>query len=639
MANPSEGLVQTSGLTTNVIPLPLERTRRAYELLASQPLSVAGLSSKERREVVITAVVDDQGREHVVSRFPDPQWNLQSEFKVENRPLSKQILKWPEDVPIALVEDAKAAIYAWYRRGKPGWKRPSPTSLYLTVVNCGEVLKHLASYGATRFDEVKPIHLHDYVAKLRAQAPARTTMRYRLEVIEVVAAFKEDVQFPLTFEPWDGETLASFIGGDHASTDEAGKTGKTAVIPPSVQEALFVHAETILRNAPALLDVRDMGELPPYTDRLSNIRDAVLYLVQISTGMRNSETAGIRNGSWRTEVRDGVTFHWIATFEHKTGKGRVEFLAPPEAIEALEVLQRWAVPYQERLRMEALHIEELLRSERELESAERVRLLQRLDVVRASQDSLFLALDGGNGGDGIDGNRVCVMTLTSAAVALKRLALKAGVNWRPANHQCRRTFAWTVAQSRLGRRSLVFLKWQLKHSSMSMTQLYAANPLQDESLYDELYEEILASRTEVLASWFEEDQALAGGAGKKIQEFRGSVATNRGSLLAHAAPHVSIRSNGHSWCLSEQRGCGGEGLYDASLCADCSGAVIDQGHADTWKNIHLLNRELLTIKDCGPGVEQRAAREVAISERVLQDLGIVPPVSVERPAYTNSESN
>ncbi len=31
----------------------------------------------------------------------------------------------------------------------------------------------------------------------------------------------------------------------------------------------------------------------------------------------------------------------------------------------------------------------------------------------------------------------------------------------------------------MGRTSLVFLKWQLKHSSMSMTQLYASNPLQE----------------------------------------------------------------------------------------------------------------------------------------------------------------
>ena len=40
----------------------------------------------------------------------------------------------------------------------------------------------------------------------------------------------------------------------------------------------------------------------------------------------------------------------------------------------------------------------------------------------------------------------------------------------------------------MGRSSLVFLKWQFKHSSMSMTQLYASNPMRDASLFDEVLE-------------------------------------------------------------------------------------------------------------------------------------------------------
>jgi len=591
------------------------------------------LPAQERNQVVITAIVDDHGREHVVSRFGDSQWDLQSEFKVRNRPRSQQFLNWPQDVSPALLEDAQAAVYAWFRRGKPGWKKPSASTLFLAVANGADILRFLERRGVLRFDQMRAIHLHDFMVELQAgKAPARSTIRYRLELIEAIRVFREDVQHPLTFEPWGDGTLASFVGDGE---DEDAGSGKTPIIPPSVQEALFAHAEAVLRGAPSLLDARDAGEYLPFSTRLAGIRDAVLYLVEVSTGMRNSEAAGIKNGAWRTEVRNGVTFHWITTTEHKTGKGLVDFLAPPEAIEALKVLQRWAEPYQARLRAEAAYLEASLRDlpapsdqgEPALEGLAdpRVALLQRLDVVRITQDSLFLALDARNGSDGGDSNSsVTVITFNAAVRALKRLATQAGVDWSPANHQCRRTFAWTVAQSRLGRRALVFLKWQLKHSSMSMTQLYAANPRQDDALYEDLYQEILDSRTEVMSSWFDDDVPLAGGAGKKIQELRGMAATSRKSLLTHVAPHVNIRGNGHSWCLSEQKGCGGEGLYDAGRCADCSGAVIDGSHAETWQNIHLQNLELLNIKDCGPGVIQRAEREVAVSEKVLLDLGLVP---------------
>lgn len=639
MENKSEQLPvqhdQALEIAENVSPLPFARTRRAFELLATQPVSVVGLTAQQRGQVVISAVIDDQGHEHVVSRFGDSLWNLQSECKVQNRKVSEQILRWPEDIPPLLVEDAKAAVYAWFRRGKPGWNKPSVSTLYQAVKNGAPILTHLATLGVTRFDQVRPIHLHDFVAKVQLKKKlARSTLRYRLEVIEVVSAFRGDAQHPLTFEPWSGASLAAFLG-DEEDCD----TSKTPVIPPSVQEALFEYAEAVVHKAPALLDERDSGEYLPCSTRLTGIRDAALYLIQISTGMRNSETTGIKSGAWRTEVLKGVTFHWIATVEHKTGKGLVEFLAPPEAIETLEILQRWAAPYQARLRAEAKYLEDSLSivtmhaesnaPQMDLVADTKLHRLQRLEVVRASLDNLFLTASARSGGDGQYGDSIMVMSLQSALMALKRLGRQADVDWLPANHQCRRTFTWTVAQSRLGRRSLVFLKWQLKHSSMSMTQLYAANPRQDEGLYGDLYEEILDSRAEVMSSWFDDDQPLAGGAGKKIREFRGAAVKDRKSLLSHVAQHVNIRGNGHSWCLSEQRGCGGEGIYDASRCVDCSGSVIDQSHVDTWQNIHLQNLELLRIKDCGPGVEQRAIREVAISEKVLQDLGIAPRAVVD----------
>lgn len=68
----------------------------------------------------------------------------------------------------------------------------------------------------------------------------------------------------------------------------------------------------------------------------------------------------------------------------------------------------------------------------------------------------------------------------------------------------------------MGRSSLVFLKWQFKHSSMSMTQLYASNPMQDASLFDEVLEEMTNFKVDLIESWLG-DQPLSGGAGHEIK--------------------------------------------------------------------------------------------------------------------------
>ncbi|MNL22022.1 hypothetical protein D3C87_1433400 [compost metagenome] len=182
-----------------------------------------------------------------------------------------------------------------------------------------------------------------------------------------------------------------------------------------------------------------------------------------------------------------------------------------------------------------------------------------------------------------------------------------------------------MANSRMGRKALVFIKWQFKHSSIGMAELYAANPLQDASLYGEIYEEIIQSQAEVIASWFSEDEPLAGGAGRKIRHARATAVRNMEDMLKHTAETVTIRSTGHSWCLADHGECVGEGVYEAFRCGDCSAGVIDQTHSAVWQEIHRHNLELSIVTDCGPAVAQRAKREIAMSLRVLTELGVDVP--------------
>lgn len=608
---------------TAITVLPA-RSNRAYELLAAQPASLIGLSAEERNAIVVTAVSDHLGAEHVVSRFGDDVWDFQGLIGTQNTVFNQRFLSWRLEVPRPLIDDAKAAMYVWWKQGKPGWKTVKVNSLISSIRQGASVLRYLAARGVTTFAEVKPIHLADYLQQRVDLGRAPKGIYHKLHLIDVVACFASELQHPLTFDPWGRRGLFDFCG---IHQTKKGSIGKTPVIPPSVQAAVFNHAESVLARADEIFEQRGVATIRGICgDRDTEVRDAVLFMLLISTGMRNSEAMGVKNGSWRTEVKNGVTYHWVRTFEHKTGKGLVEFLATPETLAALELAQRYAAPYQERLRVEIAYLEQELRRSPSLErlsnSMTRTDALLRLQVARETVDCLFLAISRSAGDLPGSLTRVAVMTRQACIYQLATLARAAGVQWRIANHQCRRTFAWNVAQSKLGRRALIFLKWQFKHSSISMTELYASNPLQDDALYDEFYSEIVESKGQLISSWFEEGSLLSGGAGRKIMDTRAVRVESRASLLRHTAQSVNIRATGHGWCLAQQRGCVGEGMYEATRCVDCSSGVIDASYLETWRQIHLQNLELRSVKDCGPAVAQRVEREIARSAKVLGDLGV-----------------
>lgn len=410
--------------------------------------------------------------------------------------------------------------------------------------------------------------------------------------------------------PWAGLALFDVCGGNEDDGGPSGRTGKTPVIPLSVQRALFAYCEKKLEESEDLFRLRDAGEITSYSYALTAVRDSVLYLLQITSGMRNSESTGITKNCWRTEVRNGVTFHWVRTIEVKGNRGNVEYLVPPETLDALKTLQRYSHPLQERLREEALWLEKMVKGgpdpNGKLSNGMMVaQAVRRLNHVREIENHLFLGINSKNSDHLGTGSRVDVMSISASLSQLKVLTKMAGVNWNLANHQCRRTFAFNVANSRLGRMGLIFLKWQLKHASISWTQLYASNPYQDHALYREMEEEMVDGRMSLMEGWMRPGAPLSGGAGKQLMQTRSIPVQNVGNLLRHTAESLTIQSTGHAWCLSGTQGCGGQGVYNPPMCGDCSQAVIDSEQSTAWQMIHLDNLRLAAISDCGPAVAQK----------------------------------
>ena len=596
---------------------------KAYDLLAAQPASSKGPSESERSNIVVSAVADMDGSNHVLSRFGDPVWDFRPYFEQSNVADGQKYIPWPEDCSQELVDDCKVVLYVWFKRGLPGSKPPVAMGICQTAIASAiPMMRWLTALNIKRFDQVRPIHVANYVHHTKARLTRNAHSVYdSLRILDFLWVFRNETSSPLAACPWGESSLWRVSGLAKQPGNQFGRTetGKTPIIPADVQAKVFNYCEEVLAAAPEILNERDAGRLGFRNPALIRIRDAALYVLSITSGMRNEEAIGVESGSWRSEVRDGVQFHWVATTEHKTGKGKVEFLIPELTVKVLDLMNRYAKPLQEKM---ALEVAELECNPTPQDLTNRM-----LRLAKAKRDvrKLFLCTSM-SGQSESAGYHVDALSNGGSKVSFRRLAMAAGTDWQLAPHQCRKTYARNIVESRMGRSSLVFLKWQFKHSSMSMTQLYASNPMQDASLFDEVLEEMTNFKVDLIESWLG-DQPLSGGAGHEIKKVRAIALKSRTALLAETAPQVHIRATGHGWCLAQEKGCGGAGLYETTRCVGCKNGVIDQSFADVWRGIYDQQNELLAIDDAGPAVKQRAERDVQWARQVMVDLGVLPQAS------------
>lgn len=617
-------------------PPHAENPASAATLLLCQPSTLIGLTKAQRDAIVISAVDDGCGNVLVVSRFGDPVWNLSSEWTLRSARGHERRIKWPPDLPQELLDDLKAVAYVWLRRGRPNVAPAAPSSIKAHVANSMPLMRHLLTAGARRLEDVAPMAVWDFARTYGADV-VPNFLSGCLELLDAAWVFREELLYPLRTHPFSGKSLRFVAGADPRLQHQ--QAALTPVIPPSVSEDLFERALALVAQAPRLLEQRDKGMLLPTARKLLPLRDAVLYLVEITTGMRNSEALGITPGCWRREEKNGIVFHWITTTDIKTKVGPVDYMMPPELCAPLELLTRYAKPLQERLQSEISTLRRVLESGK-MSKAEakwmskvgRAGAIERLADAEASVGLLFLGQAGRK--RVITGEcQTDVMNNSGCGDALTRLARAARTKWPLTNMQCRRTFGWMAAHSRLGVHGTVFLRWQFHHRELSLSHLYGANPRQDQTLYGEMAAEFQEAVSEVLDNWFLPDEPLSGGAGERIMRARAMPAKDLRSLLRATAKNITIRNNGHAWCMSENGSCVGQGVYDSYRCGGCSEGVIDSAFSGTWQRIHLVNLKLSRLESSGPGAEQHVQRALSASRKVLNDLGIPEPNPADFPAY------
>lgn len=592
---------------------------KAYDALAEQPITAHGLNQADRNRIVVSAIVGDLGETLILSRLGDAQWDLRPFFDQANVSKNFKFINWDTSMPDALVDDCKAVVYAWFKRGLPGSKPPVARGITsLAVASVMPFIRWLKSLGILNFSHVHPIHISNYTHYCKHGLKLKPLTLYgRLRIIEFLWVFASEMLYPLKHAPWGESTLSRICGiskvGGMRSGDRG--VGKTDIIPTAEQAKIFNHCERVIQEAKGKLYLKGVSYEPCDERLFVRLRDAVLYILSITSGMRNDEAIGVEVHRWRREYKAGVLFCWVSTVEHKTGKGRVEYLVPELTLNALDLLVTYSASMRKELEREIRDLEGSMRYPAPLEN------LLRLDKAIKDSTKIFIARHTQIGEPGH--KRIGALSLEGSNRAFDRTAKAAGSTWPLRTHQCRRTYARCFVESRMGRTSLIWLKWQFKHSSMSMTQLYASNPQQDLALFDEIMQQMAEYKIDLIESWLD-GQPLAGGAGEKITEMRAVVVKDRNALLAQTAPHSTIRATGHGWCLATERGCGGAGLYEATRCPGCKNSVIDKSFANTWRDIYSQQKELTSIVDAGPAVIQRAQKDLEIAFEVINKLGVSP---------------
>lgn len=352
--------------------------------------------------------------------------------------------------------------------------------------------------------------------------------------------------------------------------------------------------------------------------------------------MRDSELCSLKVGSfYRSLGFDNEEYCWLAgtTYKLEADPKPARWMVPEIVEKAVQAASKLAAPVNEQVEVEMRRL--MLEPKPIDQEADRARAFRIIELTKL-RGNLFVdwtgrlmkasALSNSMSNRNLKqlAKRFNLIALPEDLVEIRdRNAIKPGDCWPLATHQFRRTFAVFVARNMLG--DVRYLRHHFKHWSIDMTLYYASDPLFDDSLLESALSARDQLQAAVLSNWLVEEKPLAGGRRSHIMKFRGrgnvKTVKNPAALAKAVGDGVFIRGTGHSWCLATSTGCGGEGLYDAIRCVNCSESVIDQSHVDIWKEIRLQQIETLSWPDMGTPSIERAKKHIREAETVLIDLG------------------
>lgn len=612
---------------------------RTSSLVEDQPGHVRGLSVRRRSNLVISARKVD-GHWVVLSRYGDMQWELIS--RVTNR---RMVVNF-ELAPAPLRDSIREVMYRYHQRGRAGSGRPAAATMCRLFSDVLPFLRHMHACNINRFCEVTSSICSIYVHLCKAHRTVKGTplsqrsIECRLIAIEALYELSHHATDAMLAHPWPDSSAKHMAG----LTGVRGRGGKTALIPDEIFSTLYQNSWKLVERAPTLLDLRDALDriarlnsnrhartaaraqkahliskgwstgLPAFHQDLTDLRTACYIVVASLSGCRNHELALLQTGAfYSTDLEGGGTIGddkpgrswWMRSISSKTDEGETSWAIPEAAVQALQVMDRWAKPYQALIQREI--------AERRLANP------QDPEIAEAQRHSkaVFLSKPDHSG-------KVRTLSLGAWKNALPLFARqRCGLSWNLATHQFRRTFANYAARSQFG--DLRYLREHFKHWSMDMTLGYALNESHEMGLYLEIQDRLDDIKFGLADTWLKHDVPLAGGYGANIQAWRGTKAVtifkSHRHMVRSLADSTAIRSNGHAWCTADDNGCVGNDL-EPTRCGSCENAVIGLQHAKLYRGLYAHLKEVARCDDIGASGMRLVKRDMTRCRDVLLALGL-----------------
>lgn len=608
-----------------------------------------------RKGMPLTFVVDPHGEKHVLSRYGDDRIDMSPYLKNPAFATSYiDLTLYPPRWRYAILD----LLIAYWRYGRPGKAPPKASTVVCKASYLVSVVRWLDRNKVKRFRDIRPLHLasfseHYLAEDERGRKRKPGSLRCLLSAIGLAWDMRDRAGTGMTVPPFGA-------GGNIRSLAKSAKRGEKVLSTESLSEndaALLEEAcNDVLRDIEEVL--ADYEEIEEYKRsnlipdggrrrdrdiywsmphlygrwqetgrRISDARAACFTLIGLLVGVRISELLLLDSDCYvETEV-EGEMVGWIKGKSLKmrpNGSEATEWIAPPQVAGLVRIAERISAPIRARMRNEIEAMETELADVAGTLSEERKRyLLKRIREGKDALNRLFLSdlrnKKKSEGGTIRGAGRGSVAWI---ARVVERAGLK--VNVHP--HMLRKTYAEMVVLQCAG--DLRYLRKQFQHWSIETTQLYATHPLREQDLVDEVAEEMLKRKVDLVSNWLIPNTTLAGIGGEHISaqrsrpELRGMIDTDLENVAKHLTDGLVVRSTGHSWCISTPTpSCGGQGLYDATYCAECDSAIVTEDKRSIWELLAQQMLEVRVLEDTGPAGRQLADRSLAAFDRILIPLG------------------
>jgi len=614
---------------------------------------VLELPDEERVGVPLTYRTDAAGHRYVLSRYGDDRIDLSPYIRnpAQCRKYIDMTL-YPPRWRNAVLE----LLIAYWRYGRAGRAAPKAGTVLNKSTQLVAVVNWLDARGVSGFRGVRPIHLSAFAeAYVAPDASGRRRKSSSLAAVLGTILMAWDLRERLS-DPMESSPLGS--RASITALAKLKKSCKTVLVTESLSDddafALAKACEEALVDIDDIL--ADYQEIAAYKckkqvgnnrgfsgqdvfysmphlygqwrnneRRINDARAACFTLIGLLVGTRISESLLLESDCYFESEVQGETVGWVRGKTLKMrpdGAEATEWLAPPKVRELVGIMNRIVAPVRERLLVDFANLEAELANP-SVTDVRRLFLLEYLREGRACMDRIFLSevrnRKKANGGSIRGAGR-------GAAKWIQRMAKKACLKIRVHPHMLRRTYAVMVVLQCAG--DLRYLRKQFQHWSIETTQLYASHSGREQELMDEIADEMLKQKVDLVTHWLSPNTLLAGPGGEHIKgerakpEFRGLIESDLRTVATHLSEGLVVRANGHTWCISTPvQTCGGQGLYDASKCSGCSSSVVTEEKRNVWELLAQQMLEVQQLGDTGPVGRQLVERSLEEYDAILQPFG------------------